>query len=202
MLFALFTCFFIKSDTQASQNEPVVKFVSTEDRKVFRAKLVGDLVGKYHQKQIFDQINNYMIEKAEELHRNQPTKLPDVLITDTFNKTEALFNRTKNFIGDSFVTSYAPNNFEQNVNKYLWLKGVGFWVLGIGVEHQMAFSYFYLPGNENLKEDFLKEIVQYSFPEIPEIEANQLWYDQMVIVMGRLGYKIFNVKRFGIAVNN
>jgi hypothetical protein len=202
MFSMLLGCFLIGNYTQAVSNEPVVRFVSMEERKVFRDKLIGNLVTKYHEKQVFDHINKYMIDKAEELHKRQPTKLPDALIVDTFDKTEALFERTKNFIGNSFVTSYEPAYFEKNVNKYLWLKGIGFWVLGIGEQHEMAFSYFYLPGNENLKEDLLKEIVQYSFPEIPEIDANKVWYNEMVVVMGRLGYKIFNVKRFAIEEKN
>lgn len=197
----LLGCFFI-GNTQAVENEPVVRYVSTEERKIIREKLITGLVERYHEDQVFDHINKYMIIKADELHKHPPTKMPDVLITDTFNKTQSLFERTKNFIGDSFVTSYAPDNFEKNVNKYLWLKGIGFWVLGIGEEHEMAFSYFYLPGNEGLKKELLKEIVQYSFPEIPEIDANKVWYDEMTVRMSRLGYKIFNVKSFGLPENN
>ncbi len=182
-----------------SKDDPTVRPISDPDRKIFREKLIDGLVEKYHQDQVFDHINQYMIDKAKELHKHPPTKFPDTLITDTFDKTQSLFEHTKGFIGNSFTRDYTPETFEKNVNKYLWLKGIGFWVLGIGQEHEMAFSYFYLPGNENLKENLLKEIVQYSFPEIPQIEANKIWYDQMAVVMSRLGYRIFNVKEFGLA---
>jgi hypothetical protein len=200
LLLAIVGCLLLVNNIQAaSQDEPVVRALSDVDRKEFRDKLIGNLVAKYHEDQVFDHINKYMIVKAKELHKNVPTKLPDYLITDTFNKTQSLFEHTKGFIGNSFTTSYAPNMFEKNVNKYLWLKGIGFWVLGIGEDHEMAFSYFYLPGNESLKEELLKDIVHYSFPEIPQIEENKVWYDQMTIVMGRLGYRIFNVKEFELA---
>ncbi len=183
----------------ASNDKPTVRAIPDAERKIFREKLIDNLVEKYQQDQTFDHINKYMIDKSKELHKHPPTRLPNTLITDTFDKTQSLFEHTKGFIGNSFTRDYTPVTFEKNVNKYLWLKGIGFWVLGIGQEHEMAFSYFYLPGNENLKDNLLKEIVQYSFPEIPQIEANEFWYDQMAIVMGRLGYRIFNVKEFGLA---
>jgi hypothetical protein len=198
----IFSCFFIGTDIKAEQTEPLVKSLSSADRKAFREKLIGDLIEKYRENQVFDHMNEYMIGKTEELHQPSPSKLPDFLIEDTFNKTDSLFNHTKGFIGNSFVTSYEPDRFEKNVHKYLWLKGIGFWILGIGEEHKLAFSYFYLPGNESLKEDLLREIVQYSFPEIPEVAENKEWYDQMVLIMGRLGYSIFSVKRFGLAEND
>ncbi|HBF38273.1 MAG TPA: hypothetical protein DDW50_13240 [Firmicutes bacterium] len=186
----------------ASQDEPTVRALSDSERKVLRGKLIDNLVEKYKGDQVFNHISEYMIDKSKELHKHPPKKTPDTLIMDTFNKTNSLFEHTKGFIGNSFTTSYAPDNFEKNVNKYLWLKGIGFWVLGIGEEHEMAFSYFYLPGNDQLKEDLLKDIVHYSFPEIPQIEENKLWYDQMAVVMGRLGYRIFNVKEFGLPTVN
>ena len=199
LIAAIGTVFFGNNILAASQDEPTVRQISDAERKALREKLINDLVEKYHQDLVFDHISKYMIDKSKELHKRPPTKEPDTLITDTFNKTQSLFDHTKKFIGNSFTTSYAPDNFEKNVNKYLWLKGIGFWVLGIGEQHEMAFSYFYLPGNEVLKEDLLKDIVHYSFPEIPQIEENKVWYDQMVVVMSRLGYRIFNVKEFGLA---
>ncbi|HBE80117.1 MAG TPA: hypothetical protein DDW65_20395 [Firmicutes bacterium] len=202
VFFLLMGCIFYSGNVHAQQNEPAVRFLSDTDRKVFRDKLIGDLIERYRDARVFDDINKYMTVKTEALHNRVPKKLPDILISDTFNKTQSLFEHTKGFIGKSFVTSYAPDNFEKNVHKYLWLKGIGFWALGIGEEHEMAFAYFYLPGNENLKEDLLREIVQYSFPEIPQNAENKEWYDEMVTVMGHLGYQIFSVKRFGVAENS
>jgi hypothetical protein len=199
LLFIILSCFFIGTNIKAQQIEPVVRSISAADKKIFREKLLGGLIEKYREGQIFDHMHEYMIVKDEELHRQYPSKLPNLLIQDTFNKTEDLFEHTKGFIGNSFVNSYEPEAFEKNVQRFLWLKGIGFFVLGIGEEHELAFSYFYLPGNEILKEDLLREIVQYSFPEIPDISANKAWYDEMVPVMERLGYNIFSIKRFGLS---
>ncbi len=186
------------SSLKAQQVEPSLRFITPEAKKIFREELINNLIVKYREKQVFNNIQQYMVEKAEELHRVKRLRLPDILIQDTFNKTNNLFEHTKGIIGNSFSTSFEPEQFEKNVRKYLWLKGLGFWVMGIGEDHKLAFSYFYLPGNENLKNDLLREIVQYSFPEVPQCEENTEWYSEMIQIMGRLGYNIFSVKKYGI----
>lgn len=74
-------------------------------------------------------------------------------------------------------------------------------VIGIKEEHRMAFSYFYLPGNEEIRRIFINDMVNYSFPEVPEIPENEVWRQQMNGAMSRLGYRIFSVKKFGIENN-
>ncbi|MGE5583369.1 MAG: hypothetical protein ACM3X9_12660 [Bacillota bacterium] len=189
---------FLPIASSNSPSRPVVENLSTEKRKLFREDLVNKLIDSFREEQVFFKIREYMVVKAEELHKGLPSKLPDVLISDTFSKTGALFEHTKIFIGNTFANSYEPQQFEKNVSRYLWLKGIGFFILGIDDNYKMAVSYFYLPGNEGIKTELLKGIVHYSFPEVPMIAENKQWYDEMTVVMDKLGYRIFNINKFGL----
>jgi hypothetical protein len=40
-------------------------------------------------------------------------------------------------------------------------------------------------------------VVIYSFPEVPDVPENKAWQSQMMGVMEKLGYQIFNVDKFG-----
>ncbi len=191
----------ISQYSSAKDQGIVVSQMSMENKKIFREKLVQSMVIKFKEDETFAKIHQYMLSKATELNKEQPHHLPDFLIEDTFSKTDNLFERTRFAIKDNPGRFYEPVTFEKSVKKLLWLKGICFLVIGIKEEHQMAFSYFYLPGNENIRRQFLEEMVNYSFPEIPDIPENEKWRLQMNEAMSRLGYSIFSVKKFGIDNN-
>jgi hypothetical protein len=85
---------------------------------------------------------------------------------------------------------------EENVNKYLWLKGIAFFILGIGDEHKIAISYFYQNGNEKIKHEFMIDTVKYSYPEVLDTPENAPWFNKMSQVMDRIAYRVFNVKDY------
>ncbi len=182
----------------AGEQGVTISQMSFESKKVFREKIVQNMVNKFREDETFDKIHQYMLSKSTELNKTQPRHFPDFLIEDTFSKTDNLFERTRFAIKDNPGRFYEPVSFEKSVQKLLWLKGICFIVIGIKEEHEMAFSYFYLPGNENLKRQFLQDMIYYSFPEVPDIPENEAWRQQMNEAMSRLGYSIFSVKKFGI----
>lgn len=199
----LFLFYFAVFSNYSIAEEPkiVVFQMSRENKKVFRENLIRDLVTKFKEGQVFDKINDYMISKATELNKDHPRHTPDYLIEDTFNKTDNLFEKTRFAVKDNPGRFYEPISFEKSVQKLLWLRGVCFLVMGIKEEHQMAFSYFYVPGNEDVKREFLEDMINYSFPEVPDIPENQFWRQQMNEAMSRLGYRIFSVQKYGIGDN-
>lgn len=184
--------------SRAEEQGIVVSQMSMESKKIFREKLVQGMVTKFKEDQTFDKMHQYMLSKATELNKAQPHHLPDFLIEDTFSKTDNLFERTRFAVKNNPGRFYEPMSFEKSVQKLLWLKGICFVVIGIKEEHQMAFSYFYLPGNEEVRLEFIENMVNYSFPEVPDIPENDEWRQQMNEAMSRLGYNIFSVKKFGI----
>ncbi|MGE5583368.1 MAG: hypothetical protein ACM3X9_12655 [Bacillota bacterium] len=199
LTFSLGADFLTDPDTSTgakSLNGMVINELSLENRKAARREILGQLFLKYHNSQIFSKINEYMVSKFQELHKSAKPRDPELVLQETFNKARQLFERTKPFIGNSFKRVYDPAQIEKNVHKYLWLKGICFLVLDITDEHRVALSYFYLPGNEDLKKEFLKDVVVYSYPEVPDIPENMVWQSEMIGVMDRLGYIIFNIAKF------
>ncbi|MGE5605616.1 MAG: hypothetical protein ACM3YE_07995 [Bacteroidota bacterium] len=188
----------IPQASRAQEQGLIFSQMSMDSKKEFRYKLVRDLVKEFREDETFDKIHQYMISKATELNKAHPRHLPDFLIEDTFSKTDNLFERTRFAIKDNPGRFYEPESFEKSVQRLLWLKGICFLLMGIKEEHQMAFSYFYLPGNENIRHKFIDDMVKYSFPEVPEIPENEAWRQQMNGAMSRLGYNIFSVRKFGI----
>jgi len=203
-LVVIFLCMVLVLISQVSRAQEeglIFSQMSIDSKKEFRDKIVRDLVNGFREDRTFDKIHQYMHSKAIELNKAQPRHFPDFLIEDTFSKTDNLFERTRFAIKDNPGRFYEPVSFEKSVQKLLWLKGICFVLIGIKEEHQMAFSYFYLPGNENLKHKFINDMVKYSFPEVPDIPENETWRQQMNEAMSRLGYDIFSVKKFGIENN-
>lgn len=198
MLFLSLTSIIPRTLNAEAVEEIVILPMSLEHKKVFRENLVRNMVAKYKNDQTFDKINQYMLAKASELNKDNPRHSPDFLIEDTFAKTDNLFAKTRVAIKDNPGRFYNPLTFERSVQKLLWLKGVCFLVMGIKEEHQMAFSYFYAPGNEANRYEFLQEMINYSFPEVLDVSENDNWRHQMNGAMSRLGYRIFSVKKFGI----
>ena len=201
VIFLCMVLVLISQVSRAQEEGLIFSQMSIDSKKEFRDKIVRDLVNGFREDRTFDKIHQYMHSKAIELNKAQPRHFPDFLIEDTFSKTDNLFERTRFAIKDNPGRFYEPVSFEKSVQKLLWLKGICFVLIGIKEEHQMAFSYFYLPGNENLKHKFINDMVKYSFPEVPDIPENETWRQQMNEAMSRLGYDIFSVKKFGIENN-
>jgi hypothetical protein len=172
--------------------------MTRDEKRVFRRQLMTQFIECYTGNQTFDKINQYMASKYQEMNKAKPPKPPCELLEETFEKSNNLFVQTKKYYGNSFTQVYNPEIVEKKVRKYLWLKGIFFFILGINDEHRVAVSYFYLHGNENIKQDFLERVVRFSFPEVPDVPENIVWRKQMNGVMDRLGYDVFNIKKFKI----
>ena len=181
---------------QEKQTGPVVHEMSLENRRTTRIELLKQMVSKYESNRTFIKVQDYMETKYHQLGKNRPPKSPSLVIQETFQRTRAFMDKTRPYVGNSFTRVYDPDQIEKNVHRYIWLKGICFLVLGIGDEHRIALSFFYLPGNESLKKEFLKDVVIYSFPEVPDVPENRVWQGKMVWVMERLGYSIFNIERY------
>lgn len=177
-------------------NDMTINSLSLENKRAVRKEILDQLIVKYNDNQTLAAVYSFMVEKFEELHKKKSPRYPEVVIRESFEKARSLFDRTKPYIGNSFTRVYDPEQIEKNVKKYLWLRGFCFLILGIGEEHKVALSYFYLPGNEVLKQELLKDIVKYSFPEVPDVDENTTWRAEMALVMDRLGYKLFDVERY------
>jgi hypothetical protein len=184
------------ADCQENQESMVIHEMSLENKRAVRIELLKQMVLKYENDQTFAKVQDYMEMKYHELHKSKPPKSPSLVIQETFQRTRAFMDKTRPYIGSSFTRVFDPVQIEKNVHKYIWLKGICFLVLGIGDEHRIALSYFYLPGNEDLKKEFMKDVVIYSFPEVPDVPENQAWQTEMIGVMERLGYQIFNIARY------
>jgi hypothetical protein len=188
----------IPSQNVEIQNGLTVSNMSLDEKRAMRQRLIAQFMVCYSDNQTFDKINQYMTCKYQEMNKTKTPEPPSELLAETFEKSNNLIVQTKKYYGNSFTRVYDPEMVEKKVRKFLWLKGIYFFILGINDEHRLAMSYFYLPGNEAIKQDFLERAVQFSYPEIPDIPENKCWRKQMTAVMDRLGYDIFNIKKFKI----
>ena len=186
---------------QDSVDSPVVNEMSLDQKRAIRKQLLAHMVEKYNQNQIFPHMQAYMIENYHQLKKNGKPKSPAQLITDTLERSRAVYEKTHAIVGESFKRMYNPLQIESTVNRYLWLKGLCFLVMGINEDHKIALSYFYQPGNEQEKQEFLRDAIYYSFPEIPDIPANDAWYESMNPVMDRLCYKLFNIDKYSPGIS-
>jgi hypothetical protein len=175
---------------------PVVTEMSVEIKREIRKDMLQKLIQKYNHDNTFPEMHQYMIEKYQELDKKAPAESPDQLIAQTLNKSRSVFEKIKSFVGHKFKRQYNPVTLEKSINKYLWLKGLCFIILGIGEEHKIAVSYFYSPGRESVKKNFMIDTVKYSFPEVQDIPENAEWFEEMGELMERLGYKLFNVAKY------
>lgn len=178
------------------QDGLIVHKISIDEKRAIRRQLMAQFMVCYNDNQTFDKISRYMISKYQELNKTKTPKYPGELLEEAFEKSNNLMVQTKKYYGNNFTRVYDPEMVEKKVRKFLWLKGLYFLILGINDEHRLAMSYFYLPGNETIKQDFFERVVRFSYPEIPDIEENSGWCQQMTVVMDRLGYELFNVKKF------
>jgi hypothetical protein len=174
----------------------IIHPLSLENRKIARKQIMTDFIHRYKENQVFQQIQDYMNAKYAELHKPRTPRSPEVVMEDAFDNARSLMDITRKAVGNKFVGVYDPEQIDKKVRHYLWLKGVCFFVLGIGEEHKIAVSFFYVPGNEALKKQFMKDVVLYSFPEIPDVPENHSWLEQMTNVMDKLGYEIFSIQKY------
>lgn len=188
----------IPSQDVEIQNGLTVSNLSLDEKRAMRQQLIAQFMVCYTDNQTFDKISQYMVFKYQEMNRTKTPKSPSQLLAETFEKSNNLIAQTKKYFGNNFTRVYDPEMVEKKVRKFLWLKGIYFFILGINDEHRLAMSYFYLPGNEAVKQDFLERAVRFSYPEIPDIPENKCWRKEMTTVMDRLGYDVFNIQKFKI----
>lgn len=181
-----------------TQNGLKVCPMTLDQKRATRRQLINEFIDCYTGNHTFDKISRYMTSKYQEMKKRKTPKCPGELLTETFEKSNNLIVQTKKYYGNSFTRVYDPEMVEKKVRKYLWLKGLYFFILGINDEHRLAMSYFYLPGNEAEKQDFLERVVMFSYPEIPDVPENKCWRQQMTAVMDHLGYDVFSLKKFKI----
>jgi hypothetical protein len=181
---------------QQTESNPLILNISLEEKRSIKKEFLNQMLERYTQNQIFSKMHQYMIAKYVELGKTGDPGSPDTLIGDTLNRSRQVFDKTQPFVGNSFKKNYNPDRIEKAIDKYLWLKGLCFFVLGIREEHKIALSYFYLPENQKIKQQFLKDAVQYSYPEVLDVPENLSWFTSMSGVMERLGYKLFNIDKY------
>jgi len=181
---------------------PVYKEMSVEEKRAARKEILQKLLEKYKENQTFAKMHHYMNEKYGELKKKGAPPYPDTLIAETLEKSRGVFEKTKSVVGGSFKRQYDPETIENTINRYAWLKGICFLILDIGEEHKIALSYFYLPENSQIKREFMIDTVKYSYPEVPDLPENTLWFTKMGEVMDRVGYKLFSVKKYVPAEND
>lgn len=193
--FIAFTC--IIGATEKSSVQPLISGnIPYENRKAVQSLILDQILEKYSHNKTFYEMHKFMSLEFQVLKINKPPEQPELLIKETFAKSQSVFERTEPFVGHSFHDLYKPESFEQLVNKYLWLKGLCFLVLGIKEDHKIGVAYFYQPENTIIRQQIIRDIVHFSFPEVVDTPENNVWFVNMSAVMDRLGYKIFNVDKY------
>ncbi len=177
------------------KNKPQSTELSYAAKQIQQQKTLEEILTKYSQNQTFVKLQQYMNVKFQQLEKGRQPRQPAVIIKEAFQKSQTVYEKTKPFVGNSFQ-NFDPDAVEHSIERYLWLKGLCFFLLGINQEHEIGLSYFYLAENQGIKKDFLRDIIHYSFPEVPDIPANRYWYQNMTEIMDRLGYKIFNIQKY------
>lgn len=175
---------------------PATLDITVEQKRSLRVTLLEQMLVKYEEQQVFEQMRQYMKSKSAELEKDETIESPEVLIRETLERTRAVYEKVQPFVGNQFKRNYNPEEIEAKINKFAWLKGPAFIILGIHEKHKIALSFFYLPENKNLKLKFLHDAVQYSYPEVLNTPENQAWFESMDGVMERMGYKFFNVDKY------
>lgn len=170
--------------------------MTIEEKRTIRKENLPILISKYEQKNMFTDMHQYMVLKYKEFKKKNIPPKPDRLIVETLEKSSKLFEKIRSFVGNNFKRQYDPVILEAKFKKYLWLKGICFAFLGIGDEHKIAVSYFFQPGNENIKREFMIDAVKYSYPEVKDIPKNAVWFEEMGKVMERIAYRAFNIEEY------
>jgi hypothetical protein len=195
---ALFLAFFAVTSSGIAQTgnaaalqKPATLDITLEQKRNLRVALFEQMLVKYEEQQVFEQMRQYMNSKLN----NHQSESPEALIRETLERTRSVYEKIQPLIGNQFKRNYNPENIEAKFNKFAWLKGVIFFVLRIRKKHKIAISFFYLPKNENLKRNFFRDVVQYSYPEVLTVPENEAWFAKMSGVMERMGFKYFKVDK-------
>lgn len=195
LLSATITCY-AEPETVTPSQQPTALDLTIEEKRSLRVKFLDEMLVKYEQRQVFEQMQQYMNSKAAELEKDEVLESPQAIIRDTLERTRAVYEKVQPFVGNQFKRNYNPEEIEAKINKFAWLKGPAFLILGIREKHKIALSFFYQPENEGIKQEFFDDAVQYSYPEVLVTPENQAWFDSMNGVMERMGYKFFKVEKY------
>lgn len=196
LLFALTAYCFADTVNTSPSLQPSTLDLTIEQKRNLRVALLEQMIVKYEQQQVFEQMRQYMNKKSEELENDGVDESPQDLIRETLERTRAVYEKVQPFVGNQFKKNYNPEDIEAKINRFAWLKGPAFLILKIREKHKIALSFFYLPENEELKRNFLHDAVQYSYPEVLNVPENETWFNDMNGVMERLGYTFFKVDKY------
>lgn len=196
LLFSMVIICYAESETTTSSQQPNALDLTIEAKRSARVTYLDEMLIKYKERQVFEQMFLYMNSKSAELEKDEVLESPEVLIRETLERTRAVYEKVQPFVGNQFKKNYNPEEIEIKINKFAWLKGPAFLILGIREKHKIALSFFYQPENISIKQEFLHDAVRYSYPEILDTPENQAWFDSMNGVMERVGYKFFKVEKY------
>lgn len=195
-LFVVISETIAQTDSAPSFRQPATLDMTVEEKRSLRVTLLEQMLAKYEEQKVFEQMSQYINSKSDNLEKGETIESPAVLIRETLERTRAVYEKVQPFIGNQFKRNYNPEEIEAKINKFAWLKGPAFLILGIREKHKIALSFFYLPENENIKRNFLHDAVQYSYPEVLTAPENAAWFETMNGVMDRMGYKYFKVDKY------
>ena len=140
MLLATTFCFAETINGPLSQ-QPATLDISIEQKRSLRVILLEQMIVKYEQQQVFEKMRQYMDEKAEALEKEEILEAPQDLIRETLERTRAVYEKVQPFVGNQFKKNYNPEEIEAKINKFAWLKGPAFLILGIKEKHKVALSF-------------------------------------------------------------
>ena len=72
------------------------------------------MLAKYEQRQVFDQMLQYMNSKAAELGKDEVIESPQILIRETLERTRAVYEKVQPFVGNQFKRNYNPKILNLN----------------------------------------------------------------------------------------
>jgi hypothetical protein len=181
-----------QTDNEPAFQKPATLEITLEQKRRLRVVLFEQMLVKYKKRQIFEKMRQYMNSKLG----HHKIEAPEELIRETLERTRSVYEKIQPLIGSHFKRNYNPESIEAKINKFAWLKGLAFLILGIRKKHKIAISFFYLPENEVLKGEFFHDVVRYSYPEVLTVPENEAWFGKMNGVMERMGFKYFNVAKY------
>jgi hypothetical protein len=181
-----------QTDNKPAFQKPATLEITLEQKRNLRVTLFQQMLVKYKEQQVFEQMRNYMNSQLN----NHQSEAPENLIQETLERTRSVYEKIQPLIGNQFKRNYNPESIEAKINKFAWLKGLAFLILGIRKKHKIAISFFYLPENADLKREFFHDVVRYSYPEVLTVPENEAWFGKMNRVMEKMGAKYFKVAKY------
>lgn len=185
----LFVLFFTGETIQAVEPQVIYSF-SRKENASYRREIVLKMMEQYSANQVFDTIDDYLKIQLESDSRIQPSA---TLIEGVFFKTQKLLNMARYFGGKGFNHQYHSDILAEKFRKYMRLKDVSFLLLGIKQEHKLIMAYLYLPEHESLRHEVFQYIVEFLFPQVPNVPENQEWFGRMTGDFEILVYDLFEL---------